>query len=239
MNYIDIIENPTIISQLKSKDTIELSCSTCYKKYIKTKHYIKSKIDYGVTKNYCSVECSNTKDKSKYTSFNCTNCETPNTRLFSSLMDGNNFCNHSCAATYNNTNRNRKTNRKLRYRTCKQCNCTYRGKTSFCSKVCILNCFKDQRKNKVLSGTATPKMIKQFLIETNGHKCSKCHLSEWNCIPIPIELDHIDGNSENNALSNCCLLCPNCHAQTPTYKGKNIGNGRYNRRIRYAESKSY
>jgi len=36
-------------------------------------------------------------------------------------------------------------------------------------------------------------------------------------------MDHIDGNTENNAKENLRLLCCNCHALTPTYKGKNIG----------------
>jgi hypothetical protein len=40
--------------------------------------------------------------------------------------------------------------------------------------------------------------------------------------PIPLELDHIDGHHWNNSLDNLRLLCPNCHAQTPTYKARNI-----------------
>ncbi|MEK6860481.1 MAG: hypothetical protein AABY07_00785 [Nanoarchaeota archaeon] len=52
--------------------------------------------------------------------------------------------------------------------------------------------------------------------------CSSCNLSEWLSKPIPLELDHIDGNHQNNNLVNLRLLCPNCHAQTPTYRGKNI-----------------
>ena len=42
-------------------------------------------------------------------------------------------------------------------------------------------------------------------------------------------LDHIDGSRENNRLSNLQLLCPNCHAQTPTYRGRNIGSRGYAR----------
>ena len=38
---------------------------------------------------------------------------------------------------------------------------------------------------------------------------------------IPIQLEHIDGHSENNSLDNLKLLCPNCHSLTPTY-GRNL-----------------
>ena len=57
--------------------------------------------------------------------------------------------------------------------------------------------------------------------------------------PIPLVLDHMDGNSENNSLDNFRLVCGNCDMLLPTYKGKNAGNGRYSRRQRYAQGKSY
>ncbi len=53
------------------------------------------------------------------------------------------------------------------------------------------------------------------------HKCECCGITEWNGKITPIELDHIDGNRYNNTLENLRLLCPNCHAQTETYRGKN------------------
>lgn len=68
--------------------------------------------------------------------------------------------------------------------------------------------------------------IRFFLIKTYGNKCSRCKLEKWNDLPIPLELEHIDGNYTNNNLGNVCLLCPNCHAQTSTYKAKNKGKGR-------------
>jgi hypothetical protein len=52
-------------------------------------------------------------------------------------------------------------------------------------------------------------------------------------------MDHIDGNSENNHLSNLRLVCGNCDMLLPTYKSKNKGNGRAYRRERYANGKSY
>jgi 5-methylcytosine-specific restriction endonuclease McrA len=52
-------------------------------------------------------------------------------------------------------------------------------------------------------------------------KCYNCNLTEWNGLPIPNELEHIDGNPKNNSLDNLTILCPNCHAQTSTHAGKN------------------
>lgn len=54
-----------------------------------------------------------------------------------------------------------------------------------------------------------------------NHTCSSCNQTTWLDKSIPLELDHIDGNRNNYKLSNLRLLCPNCHAQTPTYRGKN------------------
>jgi 5-methylcytosine-specific restriction endonuclease McrA len=53
------------------------------------------------------------------------------------------------------------------------------------------------------------------------HQCERCGLTEWLDQPIPLELHHIDGNKNNNTLENFQLLCPNCHAFTDSYRGKN------------------
>lgn len=55
------------------------------------------------------------------------------------------------------------------------------------------------------------------------HQCSICYNTKWLDNPIPLELDHINGHNDDNTLTNLRLVCPNCHAQTPTYRGKNIG----------------
>lgn len=52
-------------------------------------------------------------------------------------------------------------------------------------------------------------------------ECAWCHLTEWRGQPVSLELDHIDGDRTNNKLENVRLLCPNCHAQTETYRGRN------------------
>ena len=51
--------------------------------------------------------------------------------------------------------------------------------------------------------------------------CESCGQSEWLEQPIPLELHHINGNNSDNRLENLRLLCPNCHALTDSYRGKN------------------
>ncbi len=51
--------------------------------------------------------------------------------------------------------------------------------------------------------------------------CSMCKLTDWLNRPISIELDHINGINNDNRLKNLRFLCPNCHSQTDTHRGKN------------------
>ena len=54
------------------------------------------------------------------------------------------------------------------------------------------------------------------------YKCVKCGCNgQWQDGEISLELDHIDGDNTNNEISNLRYLCPNCHALTETYRGKN------------------
>ncbi len=54
-------------------------------------------------------------------------------------------------------------------------------------------------------------------------RCARCTRERWEGGPIPLQLDHIDGDRTNNEIGNLRLLCPNCHALTDTYCGRNIG----------------
>ena len=56
-------------------------------------------------------------------------------------------------------------------------------------------------------------------------KCAFCGLTRWLDGEMPLQLDHKDGNKENNNLRNLRLLCPNCHALTPQYRLKNEFKG--------------
>lgn len=67
------------------------------------------------------------------------------------------------------------------------------------------------------------RLIREKILE---RKCSNCCGEKWLEHLIPLELDHINGNRHDNNITNLRLLCPNCHALTPTYRGRN--KGRYN-----------
>jgi hypothetical protein len=55
-------------------------------------------------------------------------------------------------------------------------------------------------------------------------KCEVCGISEWMGKKITLELDHINGDNTDNRLVNLCVLCPNCHSQTSTFRNKKRGN---------------
>ena len=55
----------------------------------------------------------------------------------------------------------------------------------------------------------------------NEHFTNCDGLLMWNNKQIHLELEHKNGKNNDNRLDNLEFLCPNCHSQTSTYKGKN------------------
>lgn len=53
-------------------------------------------------------------------------------------------------------------------------------------------------------------------------QCEKCKIIEWLGERVSFELNHIDGDKKNHLWKNLEILCPNCHSQTSTYRGRNI-----------------
>jgi len=62
------------------------------------------------------------------------------------------------------------------------------------------------------------RLIKEGIKE---EKCEVCGITEWSDKKLSFELDHIDGDRTNHRLENIRIICPNCHSQTETYRGKN------------------
>ena len=67
--------------------------------------------------------------------------------------------------------------------------------------------------------------FRKWLEKTNAlgkHKCNECGCNgEWRGKALSLELEHIDGDRNNNKRDNLKWLCPNCHSQTLTYRKNN------------------
>jgi hypothetical protein len=130
----------------------------------------------------------------------------------------NDYCNHTCAAL-----------KKNKYKGIR--NCLYCGKIlkkyqiKFCSHEHQYN-YKIREQLKE-TGKCDPKSLRRYLISTRSRKCSECGLTEWRGKPVPLEVHHIDGDSDNNKEENIILMCRNCHGISINFGNKNkSGNGR-------------
>lgn len=129
------------------------------------------------------------------------------------------FCNSSCAAKFNNVYRIRKVKIKNK---CLWCG--LETSSCFCSNECYSKYKVHININKWLVTGNFWSGIKEFIFKEQGEKCNHCGISDWNDKPLSFELEHKDGNAQNNKRGNLEVICPNCHAQTSTYRGKNVGN---------------
>lgn len=83
--------------------------------------------------------------------------------------------------------------------------------------------FTDPSRVLCKDSKATRALVKKTVIRLGllPERCECGLTNEWNGRPLVLELDHKDGNRHNNDVENLRFLCPNCHSQTPTHRGKN------------------
>lgn len=94
---------------------------------------------------------------------------------------------------------------------------------------------KEWKSNKItykLNRSKPNAFIRKYLFIKYENKCCQCGWCKVNQYSkqIPLEINHIDGNWENNKEENLELLCPNCHSLTPNFRALNKGNGRKGRK---------
>ena len=162
------------------------------------------------------------------------------------------FCNSSCAASYNNHKR-AKEPKEIRY--CKYCNnpIIYSKKGSlkeynnrkYCCFECYVNDhyddFIEKWKKGEVSGTAPSggirDAVRKYILNKYNNECSICGWKKVNPYTgnIPLEIHHIDGNSDNNSEDNLVVLCPCCHSLTKNYRGGNTKSKRSKYRKEYKE----
>jgi hypothetical protein len=150
------------------------------------------------------------------------------------------YCSKSCAASVNNmgVQRNINTNGKIlvdgRWVTtlCRFCNKPTMNQI-FCSSNCRHLETRKNRKEKIVSeGGIKSKKDKWILEELRGKCCESCKEKKWLNEEIPLDIHHIDGDSDNNIFENLQLLCPNCHRLTDNHGSKNK-NGKSSKRKLY------
>ena len=156
----------------------------------------------------------------------------------------NDFCSHSCAASYNNLGNNRNKRKFIYYSECQ--NCGEKFENEKLSKFCDVSCCNDKLykdyimdwKLNIINGRSglyqISNYIRKYLHIKNNNKCEKCGWGERNVTTnkIPLEIHHIDGDCTNNIEANLELLCPNCHSLTNNFGSLNKNSKREFRKLK-------
>jgi len=63
------------------------------------------------------------------------------------------------------------------------------------------------------------RLLKEGILKNICAICSQ--IPEWNGKPLSLQLDHINGISNDNRLINLRIICPHCHSQSDNFAGRN------------------
>lgn len=160
-------------------------------------------------------------------------CKNPKCTITFSVhpSDHQQYCSHSCFYV---TGRRPKI-----LRNCLDCNKSLKARAfKYCSTSCqqsyLYKNFICKWKAGEVSGVigistkGISGYIRRYLCKKYHNRCSICGWNKKHPVTsqVPLEVDHMDGNWENNSEENLRLICPNCHALTPNFRNLNKGKGR-------------
>lgn len=164
----------------------------------------------------------------------CLNC---NENFESLISENRKFCCHSCSAKFNNSLRISK----VKTFKCKTCETETKVRKNGNGVFCSHKCHRKYRyeyniilwKDGVLKGhsgktRAITPWLRKYLLEKYNNSCVKCGWNELHPVdhkPL-VEINHIDGNAENNLEENLEVLCPNCHSMTHNFRARNKSSTR-------------
>lgn len=157
--------------------------------------------------------------------------------------DKQKFCSHVCADL------SRRKQDQLKDENCLSCNSRLK---EWCYKYCSNKCQTNYQHKEYIrrwqAGKESGRMgivalslsvhIRKYLFQKYEEKCVLCGWGTKNPVTqqTPLEVDHIDGDSNNNKEENLRLICPNCHSLSPNYKNLNRGKGRAWRTAKYLKN---
>ena len=156
----------------------------------------------------------------------------------------NDFCNHSCAASYNNQGVCRNGNPLPEHSYCLNCGKEITRGNKFCDNTCAakyrekqyIERWKNEEEDGLSGKYGIITAVRNYIFEKNNNECEECHknyINPYTGLSI-LQIHHIDGDCTNNKEENLQLLCPNCHAMTENYGSLNRGNAtRIDNRERY------
>ena len=107
-------------------------------------------------------------------------------------------------------------------------------KGRFCNNACQGVAKRRETALRVAEGLVSDRgTLRRYLEDSRGVICELCDQGPiHNGKPLTLQVDHINGDSDNNLPSNLRLLCPNCHTQTDTFTGRNKKDSKRNRYLR-------
>lgn len=128
----------------------------------------------------------------------------------------NQFCGRSCANKHSN---------KGKFWTQKKCrHCGERPRLGVLCDDCRAKYWDDDPYKRLIFVDKGGHPPREALMQIREYRCEICGQEPtWNGKPLVLHFDHIDGNRKDHRPHNVRWTCPNCHSQTETYAGRNIG----------------